>query len=211
MLFLAVLQSDTVDAVYVSNHGFVQEPNQDDRRTLLLHNGTCHVLYADITGGSHQEVHEALARGLAKRTRRERSQNHVGQGHIWALHPHLHNAVPVHQWFYLPSSANSPRQARSRKCDDQTIGAGPILYLFQSAAESRLRNCVFDAFGKRRPDLYRDNQRLRDHRIVHHARLRATQDVGRLVGELGERGSVVKRSCRCSKIGDDCRASREDT
>lgn len=212
MLLSAILQSDTVDAVYVSDHGHVQEPTQDDRRAMLLYHGTCHVLHADIAGESYQGMHETLTRGLAKRTGRERSQNHVGQGQIRTIHPHLRHAVPVHQWFYLSfDSADSPQQDRNRKCDDQTVGAEQLLHLFRSAAEPGLRNCVFDAFGFRYPHIYRDKQRLRDHRIVHHARLRTTQDVGRLVGELDERRSMVERSHCCSKIGDDCHASREDT
>lgn len=71
MLLPAVLQSDTVDAIYVSDHGHIQKSIEDDWRALLLYYGTCHVLHADITGGSYQGMHETLAGGLAKRTGRE--------------------------------------------------------------------------------------------------------------------------------------------
>jgi len=212
MLLPIILQFDTVGVIHVSNLRHIQEPTQNGWCTFLLQHGTCHVLHVDVTGRSYQEMHEALAGGLAECTGCERSQNHVGQGQSRAFRPHLHYAISIHQWFYLSSdSTNNAWQDRNRECDDQTARTGQLLHLLRSAAEPSLRNRVFDASGDRYSHIYRDNQRLRGHRVVHHARLRTTQDVGRLVGELGERRSMVERLRRCPKFSGDCCASCEDT
>lgn len=74
-----LLQSDTVDAVHVSDRGHVDGQVENALRALLLFHGTCHIPCAHITSELYQGVRETHGGGLAKRLGRERSQDHAGQ------------------------------------------------------------------------------------------------------------------------------------